>query len=662
MRRAALGGLAIGIGLVVALSGPAPAFAHALLASSDPKAGANLSTPPATVTITFTEAPDPSLSTIRVLDSSGASVTAGASSGVPGQPRQLSVALQPLGPGVYTVAWRTLSTVDGHLAAGSFAFGVGVTPPAGSASGAGGVVSTGSGTDVNLSFTALAGRWFLYLGLILLVGCGLVGSLLYRVPGTASTWLVLLAWVAAAAGTLLVSGSQIANAGVDLGAALQSSLGRALLLRLVPIGLGGVVLLGRLLPLRRPRLLLVGLGLVGAGGMLADALASHAAAGSGVLLAVAEQWVHVLGSGVWIGGLAALLAGLYRSAPVDRAIAARRFSRIAVGGIAIVAGTGALRAISEVGTWSALVSTDYGRIVIAKSGVLLVLAILGAVNHFRNVPAARRSIRGLRLTGSGELLLATGVLALTALLVNLAPPGTAAAQAGPSAQPLVVTGSDFGTTLRATLTVSPGTAGFNAFDLGLTDYDTGAPLGDRTVTLRFAIPARPDVGGSTLALEAIPVAGHYQATGANLSLDGTWRVTALVAGGPRAVEVAMEVKTVTATPSIDVNAVPGLPTLYTVHLGAGNTVQIYLDPGTAGANELHATFFDPAGNELPVPTAEMSIGPKGGALEALDPRRLELGHFIADTTLDAGTYTISVTGAAPGGQQLTAQLDIPVTP
>ena len=110
------------------------------------------------------------------------------------------------------------------------------------------------------------------------------------------------------------------------------------------------------------------------------------------------------------------------------------------------------------------------------------------------------------------------------------------------------------------------------------------------------------------------------------------------------------------------NAVAGLPTIYTVHLSAGRSIQVYLDPGTAGANEVHTTFFDAAGNELAVQTIVMVLGPKDGAATALDPRQLEPGHFVADTTLSAGTYTLSVAGPAPNGDQLTTQLDIPVTP
>ena len=51
-----------------------PAGAHALLVSSDPAAGATVATSPPQVTLTFTEPPDPKLSTVHVLNETGTPV------------------------------------------------------------------------------------------------------------------------------------------------------------------------------------------------------------------------------------------------------------------------------------------------------------------------------------------------------------------------------------------------------------------------------------------------------------------------------------------------------------------------------------------------------------------------------------------------------------
>jgi len=194
----------------------------------------------------------------------------------------------------------------------------------------------------------------------------------------------------------------------------------------------------------------------------------------------------------------------------------------------------------------------------------------------------------------------------------------------------------------------------------LTDYDTGARLNGRSVTLRFTLPARPDVGTSQLVLKAAGD-GIYQATGPNLSIEGAWRIGAQVSGGTSTIEMTLQLTTRQPHLKIDVNAVPGLPAIYTVHLAQSRTVQVYIDPGKAGANEVHLTFFDSAGKELPVPTAQLSIGPAGGAPSQPVLRTLEPGHFVADATLSLGTYSVSFSATAPDGQTLAAQLQIPVT-
>jgi hypothetical protein len=229
-----------------------------------------------------------------------------------------------------------------------------------------------------------------------------------------------------------------------------------------------------------------------------------------------------------------------------------------------------------------------------------------------------------------------------------------------------VTGNDFGTSVRLSLAIAPGMAGFNTFTATVTDFDTGQPVAASGVSLRFSIPARPDIGSSTLALAASGLgSGVFSATGPNLSIAGAWSITALVVNGTASVEVPLSVTTRCPatpgpTPAVTVNAVPGLPTIYTAALSGGRSVQIYLDPGTSGANEEHVTFFDASGTELPVPSVKMSIGPASCVEAPLQARQLEPGHFVADTALAAGTYTTSISGAAPNGDQLAAQVEVTV--
>jgi copper transport protein len=657
------------LALLTTLAAPAGAAAHALLVASDPAAGASLPSAPSAVTLTFSEEPDPRLSQIKVLDTSGAASSSGEVSAVPGKSNELRVSLGALNAGVYTVAWRTVSAVDGHLATGSFAFAVGVPVPSGS--GIANPSPAGFEGSSGLSVVAVLGRWLLYVGLIGLLGASVialfvVGGLVARLSRVLS-----IAWLAAAAGTALVIGSQVADAGVSLGQAFASSLGASLTLRVAPVLVAGLAVLVAWRPnLPRPPLLWV-ITVAAASAMLADSLGSHAAAGPGVLgtaapLNVAVQWLHIAATGVWLGGLVMLLVSL-RGRPSERTrMAAGRFANVAAVGIGLVSATGLLRAVAELTSLDQLVTTGFGLLLVAKTALLLGLAGLGALNHFRNVPMAGRSLTGLRRVGSVEIALGATVLVLSASLVNLAPPVDSVAahsHGGTNGGELVATGHDFGTSVQVRLAVDPGAVGANTFSATITDFDTGAPADASAVTLRFALPARPDVGASQLLLKPV-TPGVFTATGTNLSLEGSWDVTALVQLASGAVEVDLHITThgAAAAPRVDVSSAPDQPTIYTVHFASGQSVQLYLDPGKAGANEVHITYFDAKGNEAPVSSTTLSLRRSGSPVLTPKPRILEPGHFVADARLEAGMYTLAFSGTPPGGQALSAQLEVKVLP
>ena len=94
----------------------------------------------------------------------------------------------------------------------------------------------------------------------------------------------------------------------------------------------------------------------------------------------------------------------------------------------------------------------------------------------------------------------------------------------------------------------------------------------------------------------------------------------------------------------------------TVHLVDGTSVQVYLDPGGAGANELHATFFDASGKELPVPTATMAVLAQDGSAFIAASRQLEPGHFVADVQLGGGPLAVDIVGNGAAGGVIHAHL------
>jgi hypothetical protein len=103
-----------------------------------------------------------------------------------------------------------------------------------------------------------------------------------------------------------------------------------------------------------------------------------------------------------------------------------------------------------------------------------------------------------------------------------------------------VTGTDFGTTARVLLTVSPGVVGSNEFRVLVTDFDTGALVRVTSVGLRFSLPARPDIGSSTLDLRG-QGDGIFSSAGSNLSMSGEWRVAALVTEATTSAEIDLNI-------------------------------------------------------------------------------------------------------------------------
>lgn len=632
-----------------------PAGAHALAQSSDPAPGSTVAHAPPVVTITFGERPEPALSRIHVLSASGATYDQGKTEAVPGSPLMLRVDVRWLPEGVYTVTWRTVSSVDGHVATGAFAFGVQVAPTAAGSKASVAKVSSQS------KASAIAGRWALYVGLVVVMGTALVASVLHPHSRRTTLWLLAFGALLTAGGSGAIALIEHADAGIGWSRFLRTTVGHRLTFRLVAAG--AVVVLAGVAAVLRGRLrraLLASAG-VGAGvAMYADVASSHAAAGSHPDLNVVVQLLHIVAAGLWLGGLAALLVATRREPSDDNAGAVRRFAAMAGFGLATVFVTGIIRAVVEIGRWDKILSTGFGQLVVAKVVLIVVLAVLGTRNHFRHAPGAGTSLRGLRRVGSIELVVGASALLVAAALVNLAPPASARTRTAPVVRPLVLAGSDFGTTTRIRVEISPGVAGFNRFTVRATDYDSAAPIRADIVQLGFSMPQRPAVGSSTLQLKPAG-AGTYRADGANLSIFGTWRVTVLVQHGGTSVEVPFNLTTRILPQQIDVNRAAGAPTVYTAHFTGGRTVQVYLDPGKAGFNELHVTYVGPNQVEFPVADASASLATAGGSpIESLTVRRLDPGHFVADVMAKRGTIHALAVGTTPDGEQLPTLITLPV--
>ena len=629
-------------------SAPA-AGAHASLRSSDPADGAILDVAPSAVTLTYTEPPDPKLTVVHVLNSSGKQAEKGSPEPVPGRRFEIREPLDVLPDGVYTVTWRTVSETDGHVTAGGFSFGVGVSP-AGAPPPPGGRV----GETPSPSPLSVAGKWSLYVGLSLVLSTGTTGILAFGGVLHRRRQILIAASILATGGVVAMIVAERSAIGVPLGDLLSSSAGHRLVWLAAATAAASIT--GVVSALQNERLPAILAASVAALALLVRAIGGHASGQGLAWWNVGVQWVHVLGVGVWIGGLPWLLLVVRADDARERGAQVRRFSLIAGIGLAAVAATGVLRAVDELGGWGKvldILGSSYGTALAIKIGVALVLIALGTVNHFVNVPKYAAAGRAaLRRTVGGELVLVAGIFALTGVLTGLPPAGGMQPTRAPEPERLVVIGHDFATTTRVRLEVTPGTVGPNRFVARVTDYDTGEPVPADRVTLDFALQGHPDVG-SRLPLDRQPD-GTWTAESTAIAIVGAWDVTVLVQDAAGSTQVPLRIRPRVPPPLVDVSRQPGQPDLYTFTFPSGVQIQSYVDPGSPGTNQFHLTAFDVSGQELPLASTRVEAnGPSGSA--PLDMKRFSPGHFIANFDLDPGTWSFQLDATAKDGSDLSAR-------
>jgi putative copper export protein len=215
-------------------------------------------------------------------------------------------------------------------------------------------------------------------------------------------------------------------------------------------------------------------------------LSGHAADWGDLTSSVAIDWVHAAAASAWTGGLLALAVSvLPDSAAAPRELlggVARRFSRLAGGCLAAVVVTGVLNAWWQLGAISRLWTTAYGRVLLAKVALALVLSWIGAMNRYLVVPrliSGRRHGVGARLfravnvalLGRGarvragaarfstyvgrEALVALALFACTAALSELTPGRHTAFERKPAGHVTNITPLGPGAGQRTSGTVSP---------------------------------------------------------------------------------------------------------------------------------------------------------------------------------------------------------------
>ncbi|WP_369395175.1 copper resistance CopC/CopD family protein [Streptomyces sp. CG1] len=551
----------------------APASAHAALRATDPADGTVLRTAPQQLTLTFTESVGLLTDSFRVYDPHNHRLRTGPAEHATDGSDTARVSLPAkLATGTYTVAWRVVSA-DSHPVSGALTFSVGrrtatTAPPA-------------PGTTENPATAALynIARCLAYLSVAVLLGtaafvayCRPPKTAPLRTPALAAAWTLLAATTAlfvlrtpyeeGTAPTLSVS-SLTHTATTRPGALL---LARLALLLLAAAAVALLRFRRRRLPRRTTLMVAAALSLPLA---LTWTAAEHASAGIQVPLAITSATLHLLAMAAWLGGLAALLRTLQRTASEPAALPLSvpvRFSRLAFASVTVLVLTGVYQSWRGLGSWQALTDTTYGRTLLAKLAAVTALLLAAACSRTWTTrvvrarataataparipepatgpplppeppaPPAHPPYPLLRRSVLAEAAVSVLVLALTTLLTSTVP-GRAATEA-------------------AARTGTP-TAGLPTASVSTIPFDLGTPGGHGKVQITLdpgrvgrtsvqAVVYGPDGGLSTvpelrvtLTLAAQRIGpldtrvtdrGGYWATDSfDLPLPGTWTMKATV--------------------------------------------------------------------------------------------------------------------------------------
>ncbi|OKI00379.1 hypothetical protein A6A06_22660 [Streptomyces sp. CB02923] len=351
----------------------------------------------------------------------------------------------------------------------------------------------------------------------------------------------------------------------------------------------------------------LGGGIVAVGLAATWAMAEHASTGLQTAVAMPVDVLHLLAVATWLGGLTALLVSLYRGPSVARS-EVRRFSRLAFGSVLVVVATGVYQSWRQVGTWKALADTSYGKLLLIK--VALVVVLVG-VAWFSRRWTARLGEGPAPEAEATAVLESVAARTETAAARDETARGEKPARDGAAATGAAHTGNpaDTGGTART---------GGTAHTDGLAHTDgpshTGDPAADpdparaaqlerqraaldtaRTKRIRDADPERSGLRRSVLA----------EATVAVVVLAVT---TVLTSTEPARTEEAVKAAG-GAGQSADANQ----PQVLNIPFDTGGprgkgTARVDLDPGRSGsANALHLRIADPDGRTQDVPEVKVSF-------------------------------------------------------
>jgi copper transport protein len=421
--------LGVGLTIIIQLSAPV-AYGHAIPStySIEPNSILNRGPAPSQLVISFSERPDPEISYIHVVNSENERIDNDdfTITGLNG--RQATVALDKTKleeDGVYTVSWRAMSLDDGHIAQGSYVFGVGNVLPddvgnqqaqaqevtyvtstvdallrwpviVSQAAIVGGIIayfvlqrslfnSSNDANQFSLDLTLFAKKRFV----LILIG----GALSIAISGTALVFLQ--------ASNLDTAGGSDQYLSTVRSLIFDSPAGTVWTLRvatstiIIALALMYLVQVKKkttTLHRRSTSAILLAILVAGATSIFSNSMLSHNSAVTFLpSLAVFSDWLHFMAVSAWVGGLFYFSAVLLFAIKSDNAgntaynlsLILPRFSLLATASLGIIGVAGVYMAWIHLQTLDSLFYTQYGINLIIKLSAALPMILLGAYHQVK---------------------------------------------------------------------------------------------------------------------------------------------------------------------------------------------------------------------------------------------------------------------------------------
>ncbi len=507
-------------------SSPSFSSAHAYIVKSTPSENQILAKPPKKVTIEFDESIQTVFHSLRVFDLNGKQVDAGNSKINSKNPSEIECDLKPnLPDGTYRIDWKVVSS-DGHPVEGVIPFGIGEA-----GANQTNVQSKSNGYFPHADLVLLRGIQFisgsLLVGLIffyLFVIKNLV-SLNQPMENRYKKAIIYSYWLLLASVIVNLPLQATIEARVNWSKALNIPLLKEMLMN---------SLYGKVWMLQTFVLIILFFTITKALRknssnshlwqisfilcccfLLAKSFTSHALSTNYQSVSIIMDFFHLLGASIWTGSLMGMIVLLPLRKAEDTKIQYRQmikgFFNWGVLLVLVLTITGLYSSFMYVTTLDSLVTTNYGRILLAKV-LLFFIMLLFAFMNFLKGKTGKEKRWGFSLLG--EMTTGFIILVLAVILTNLP---TSAAAPSPFNQTIQLNKNE-----QVTLKIDPKIIGFNHYEVIIKEKSGNNSGNIQQVTITLTPPDK-NLVEETFNVPQVAV-GRFYTQGMDINAAGKWKI------------------------------------------------------------------------------------------------------------------------------------------